>query len=96
MQRSVHFSITKLSLLINPSHSWTDIQLHQRASSSAVKLDEAGEGWLLRCGADGDWRRMCWLPYKRRNDGVVRACFGQKVVICAYGGVMTILDFSDI
>jgi hypothetical protein len=96
MQRSVHLTKKKLSLLINSSHSWTDIQLHQRASSSAVKLDEARQGWLMRRGADGDWRRMCWLPYKRRNGGVVRACFGQKVVIAAHDGLMTILDFSDI
>jgi hypothetical protein len=96
MQRSVHFSITKFSLLINPSHCSTDIQIHQRESNSAFKLDEAKEGWLMRRGADGDWRRMCWLPYKRRNGGAVRACFGQKVVIAAHGGLMTILDFSDI
>jgi hypothetical protein len=85
-----------LSLLINPSHCSTDIQIHQRESSSAFKIDEVDEGWLLRRDVDGDWRRMCWLPYKRRKDGVVRACFGQTVVICAWGGLITILDFSDI
>jgi hypothetical protein len=95
MQRSVHFSTTKFSLLINPSHCSTDIQIHQRESSSAFKLDEAKEGWLMRRGVDGDWRRMCWLPYKRRDNGFIGACFGQKVVICAHAGLLTILDFSD-
>jgi hypothetical protein len=96
MQRSVHITTTKLSLLINPSHCSTDIQIHQRESSSAFKLDEAEEGWLLRRSADGDWRRMCWLPFKRRKDGEVLACYGQKVVIAVPDGLMTILDFSDI
>jgi hypothetical protein len=96
MQWSVHHIKTKLSLLIVPSHCLTDIQIHQHASSGAFKLDEAGEGWLLRRSADGDWRRMCWLPYKRRKNGRVIGCFGQKVVIAVLDGLMTILDLLDI
>jgi hypothetical protein len=92
----VHFIKTKFLLLINLFNCLIDTQIHQRKMRSAFKLDEAGKGWLLCRGVDGDWRRICWLPYKRRKDGVVRACFGQKVVICAEGGLMTILDFSDI
>jgi hypothetical protein len=96
MQRYVRSIKTNLPMLINPSHRSTDIQIHQRESSSAFKLDEAKEGWLMRRGEDGGWRRMCWLPYRRRKYGVIRACFEQKVVICAYDGLLTILDFSDI
>jgi hypothetical protein len=96
MQWSVHFVKIKLSSLISPSHCLTDIQIHQRESSNAFKLDESNEGWLLRRGVNGDWRRMCWLPYKRRRNGEVLTCYGQRVVIAAQGGLMTILDFSDI
>jgi hypothetical protein len=59
-------------------------------------LDEAGEGWVLRRNLDGSWRRMCWLPYKRREYGTIKACYGQRIVICAKGGVLTILDFSNV
>jgi hypothetical protein len=82
-------------LLINHSCYSPDFRTDQLESSSAFKLDEAKKGWLLRLGADGDWRRMCWLPYERRKDGKVLACCGQRVVIGAQGGLMTILDFSD-
>jgi hypothetical protein len=68
----------------------------QHESSSAFKLDEVDKGWVLRRTFDGPWQRMCWLPYKRRKDGVIRACYGQRIVICAAGGVLTILDFSDV
>jgi hypothetical protein len=84
-------------LLIDHPSCWlTDTQIYQQEDSNAFKLDEADKGWLLRRGVDGHWRRMCWLPYKRRKNGNVRACFGQKVVITARGGLMTMLDFSDI
>jgi hypothetical protein len=96
MQRFVHSIKTKLKLLIDPSYWLTDTQIHQREDSNAFKLDEADKGWLLRRGVDGDWRRMCWLPYKRRKNGIIHVGFGQKVVITAWGGLMTILDFSDI
>jgi hypothetical protein len=59
-------------------------------------LDEAGEGWVLRRSLDGSWRRMCWLPYKRRKFGAIKACYGQRIVICAEHGVLTILDFSNV
>jgi hypothetical protein len=80
-------------LLIGPSYSSTDIQIDQHENSSAFKLDE---GWLLRRGADGLWCRICWLPYKRRHDGVILACSGQQVVIGALGGLLTILDLSNV
>jgi hypothetical protein len=69
--------------------------MDKRESSNDFKLDEADDGWILRCGVSGSWRRMCWLPHKRRNEGKVLACYGERVVICARGGLLTILDFSD-
>jgi hypothetical protein len=71
-----------------------DMQLFQRESSGAFKL--LPDGWVLRQDRDGSWRRMCWLPYKRRGDGGVVTCSGQKLVITASGGLLTILDFSDV
>jgi hypothetical protein len=96
MQQFVHFIETKLSLLINPSGCLIDIKIHQPEISSAFKLDEADKGWLLRRDVEGSWRRMCWLPYKLRAYGEVIVCDRQRVVICTPGGLMTILDFSDI
>jgi hypothetical protein len=92
----VHFNKIKFSLLICPFSSSKYIQIDQRESSGAFKLDEDPEGWLLRRDVDGIWRRMCWLPYKRRHYGTVLACSGQQVVIGAQGGLLTILDFSNI
>jgi hypothetical protein len=71
-----------------------DVQIYRRESSSAFKLHP--EGWVLRRDGDGSWRRMCWLPYKRRNGGEVDACSGQKIVITASFGLLTILDFSRV
>jgi hypothetical protein len=68
----------------------------QHGSSSAFKLDEVDKSWVLRRNLDGPWKRMCWLPYKRRKDGAIKACYGQRIVICAAGGVLTILDFSNV
>jgi hypothetical protein len=65
-------------------------------SSSIFKLDEAGEGWVLRRNLDGPWRRMCWLPHKRRENGTIHACSGQRIVISATSGLLTILDFSKV
>jgi hypothetical protein len=96
MQRFVHFIETKLPLLINLSGCLTDIKIHHCEISSVFKLDEADEGWLLRRDVEGSWRRMCWLPFKRRKHGQVIGCDGQRVVICTRDGLMTILDFSDI
>jgi hypothetical protein len=68
--------------------------IDQRESSSAFKLD--GEGWVLRRNLDGFWQRMCWLPYKRRERGKIEACYGQRIVVSAGSGVLTILDFSNV
>jgi hypothetical protein len=81
--------------LINAGNSSTEIQIDQHESSIAFKLQ--ADGWVCRRGdLNGPWRRMCWLPYKRRNGGRILTCHGQQVVIVAAGGVMTILDFSDV
>jgi hypothetical protein len=74
--------------------SFFAFQIDQRESSSAFKLD--GEGWVLRRNLDGFWQRMCWLPYKRRENGRITACYGQRIVVCARTGVLTILDFSNV
>jgi hypothetical protein len=79
---------------MNPFHLSKDIRLYQRESSLAFQLHE--DGWVFRRNVDGLWRRMCWLPYKRRSRGVIHACHGQRVVIDARGGLITILDFSDV
>jgi hypothetical protein len=83
-------------LLIIHFYCSTDIQIDQLERSGAFKLDEVNKGWLLRRGESATWRRMCWLPYKRRNDPFILACSGQKVAIAAGGGLMTILDFSEV
>jgi hypothetical protein len=57
-------------------------------------MDES-EGWVFRLMLDGTRRRMCWLPHERRVNGEI-ACRGQKVVIGAGGGIVTILDFSNV
>jgi WD40 repeat protein len=87
-------SKTNLSSLISHSCSSKDIQIDQHESSRAFKLYR--DGWILCRNLDGPWRRMCWLPRKRRDQGVIRACFGQQIAVCAVGGLMTILDFSDV
>jgi hypothetical protein len=69
--------------------SLIDILIGRREQNAAFKLDNDREGWLLRRNADGHWRRMCWLPYKRRHEGTICACFGQKVVIGAKGGLFS-------
>jgi hypothetical protein len=81
--------------LINPGNSSTEIQIDQHESSIVFQLQP--DGWVSsRSDLNISWRRMCWLPYKRRNGGRILTCYGQRVVIVAAGGVMTILDFSDI
>jgi hypothetical protein len=72
------------------------LKIEQPERSSDFVLDEAGEGWVLRRNLDGFWQRMCWLPYKRRANGRVAACYGQRIVVCAGSGVLTILDFSNV
>jgi hypothetical protein len=85
-------------------HSYHDIiadqsiftfKIDQRERSSAFMLDKAGEGWVLRRNVDGSWRRMCWLPYKRRENGKIKACHEQRIVVCA-GNALTILNFSNV
>jgi hypothetical protein len=71
-----------------------DVQIYRRESSSAFKLHP--DGWVLSRNGGGSWRRMCWLPHKRRNDGKIYACSGQKIVITASWGLLTILDFSRV
>jgi hypothetical protein len=86
-------------------HYYTDIiadrpffslKIERRARSGVFMLDEAGEGWVLRRNLDGFRQRMCWLPYKRRENGRIAACYGQRIVICAGSGLLTILDFSNV
>jgi hypothetical protein len=72
------------------------LKIERRERSSAFMLDRAGKGWVLRRNLDGFWQRMCWLPYKRRGHGRIAACYGQRVVVCAESGVLTILDFSNV
>jgi hypothetical protein len=55
---------------------------------------DAGQGWISRRGADGAYRRMCWLPHERRFWGVI-ACWGERVCVGSKSGAVTILDFSD-
>jgi hypothetical protein len=50
----------------------------------------------MRRDVDGHRHRMCWLPRNRRNGGQVLACDRQRVVIGARGGLLTILDLSNI
>jgi hypothetical protein len=76
--------------------SFFPLKIEQRERSSAFMLDEAGEGWVLHRNVEGFWQRMCWLPYKRRENGTIEACYGQRIVICAGSGVLTILDFSNV
>jgi hypothetical protein len=71
-----------------------DVQLYQRESSCAFKLHP--DGWVFRQDGGGSWRRMCWLPHKRRNYGKIYECSEQKIVITANGGLLTILDFSNV
>jgi WD40 repeat protein len=51
-------------------------------------------GWISRCERNGDWSRVCWLPVELR--GYAAAYSGQKVVIGARSGAVTILDFSRV
>jgi hypothetical protein len=74
--------------------SFFAFQIDQSESSSAFKLD--GEGWVLRRNLDGFSQRMCWLPYKRREYGRIAAYYGQRIVVCAGSGLLTILDFSNV
>jgi WD40 repeat protein len=76
------------------SHYLTEIMITQDGSSAASNLD-VNEGWVFRVELDGTRRQVCWLPHKRWHNGRI-ACWGQKAVIGAGSGVVTILDFSDV
>jgi hypothetical protein len=79
-----------------PDQSFFTLKSEQREHSSAFMLDKAGEGWVLRRNLDGFWQRMCWLPYKRRENGRIEACYGHRIVVCAGSGLLTILNFSNV
>jgi hypothetical protein len=51
------------------------------------------EGWISRRGADGVLRRVCWLPYERRGEGIL-ACWNELVCIGSASGAVTILNFA--
>jgi hypothetical protein len=93
MQRSVRIVSSTSSLLIIYFCPWSDIRLSKAEGSNNFKLDRDG-GWVLRRKDDGTWRRMCWLPHKRRQGGILDH-HEDRVVIGAAGGCVTILDFSD-
>jgi WD40 repeat protein len=76
------------------SHYLTEIMINQDGSSAASNL-YVNEGWVFRVELDGTRRRVCWLPHKRWHNGRI-ACWGQKAVIGAGSGVVTILDFPDV
>jgi hypothetical protein len=66
------------------------------ANRSTVSFDMDGsEGWIIRVALDGTRRRVCWLPHARRFNGYL-AFRGQKVVVGARSGIVTILDFSNV
>jgi hypothetical protein len=71
----------------------TEVILDPNGNSATFELNES-TGWLSRIALDGSLRRVCWLPHKRGYGGCI-ACWGQKVVIGASSGLVTILDFSD-
>jgi hypothetical protein len=99
------FWMTQRYQTVGALHYHTDViadrfffsfKIERRERSSAFMLDRAGKGWVLRRNLDGFWQRMCWLPYKRRENGGIQACYGQRIVVCAGSGVLTILDFSNV
>jgi hypothetical protein len=93
-KRSVHSLHAKSSSLTHHCYSPTEIIIDSNGSNPAFKLD-ANQGWVSRVALDGSLQRMCWLPHKRRHGGLI-AWSGQKVVIGADSGIVTILDFSDV
>jgi hypothetical protein len=68
--------------------------MDSKQSNTAFELDDT-QGWVSRIALDRSSRRMCWLPHKRWYRGIM-AWSGQKVVIGAESGIVTILDFSDV
>jgi hypothetical protein len=84
----------QLLSLIHRSRPLTEVIIGSNEFATTFQLDESG-GWVYRLKSNTTWRRMCWLPYKRRYRGVM-ACWGQKVVIGAASGIVTIIDFSNV
>jgi WD40 repeat protein len=82
------------SLFTHHSHPLTEIIIDHNGSSTTSDLD-ISEGWVVRIALNGTRRRMCWLPHKRCHGGQI-ACWGQKAVIGATSGIITILDFSNV
>jgi WD40 repeat protein len=70
-----------------------DVVLVNQDSQDYFKL--GNEGWLFRRDSHGIWRRICWLPYKRRDKCKIGNS-GQRVCISTSSGVVTILDYSDV
>jgi hypothetical protein len=84
----------QLLSLINHSRPPIEIFIDSDDSPHIFELD-TDEGWIYRLKPDRNQRRMCWLPHKRRHVGHI-ACWGQKLVIGALSGIVTILDFSNV
>jgi hypothetical protein len=62
-------------------------------SETFVWDDETG--WISWQTSDGTLLLpLCWIPVERR--GYTFACHGTTVVLGAYQGIITILDFSDV
>jgi WD40 repeat protein len=62
--------------------------------TEAFVWDQAN-GWISWGPSDGTLLLpLCWIPVERRGDAF--ACHGTKVVLGARGGIITILDFSDV
>jgi hypothetical protein len=75
-------------------HYLTEFISEANRSTIAFDLDR-NEGWIFRLALDDTRRRVCWLPHARRYQGFL-AFRGQKVVIGASSGIVTILDFSNV
>jgi hypothetical protein len=95
MQRLVYTLNIQFSSLIICFHPSIDIRISQRESNIHFKLDGDDRGWVYRRKGDGTWQRMCWLPHKRRHEGKLDY-HGDRLVIGAASGWVTILDFSDV
>jgi WD40 repeat protein len=85
---------TESSLFTHYSHPLTEIITDQSRSGTTFDLD-VSEGWVFRTALDGTRQRMCWLPLRRWHYGRI-ASWGQKAVIGAASGIVTILDFSNV
>jgi WD40 repeat protein len=64
------------------------------AGWTLFKLDSQS-GWISRRKRGDTWCRVCWLPVELRFNGRLAHC-GEKVVVGATSGAVTILDFSRV